>query len=55
MAVAKEYEYIGQRVSAEYTINCNGKSQKKYGKVNILGHTFLNVDSGKLLHTFSAR
>jgi len=48
MAVAKEYEYIGQRVSAEYTINCNGKSQKKYGKVNILGHTFLNVDSATL-------
>ena len=47
MAVAKEYEYIGQRVSAEYTINCNGKIQKEYGKVDIRAHTFHNVDSGK--------
>jgi len=48
MAVAKEYEYIGQRVSAEYTINCNGKIQKEYGKVDIRAHTFHNVDSATL-------
>merc|ERR1712240_933877 len=48
MAVAKEYEYIGQRVSAEYTINCNGKIQKEYGKVDIRAHTFHNIDSATL-------
>jgi len=48
VAVAKEYEFIGQRVTAEYTINCSGVSQKKYGTVDILSHTFLDVSSATL-------
>merc|ERR1711915_805977 len=51
LTVAKEYEYIGQRVAAEYTIKCGGSTQKKSGYVDVQSHTFLDISSATLEET----
>jgi len=47
-ALAKQYEYIGRRVRARYTIKCGGVPETKYDYVNILSHNFLDVTAATL-------